>query len=244
MKNINKVHCLFEQSGTFKNVFKKLGYDAQDYDILNEFGETDHQIDLFKEILRGGQGEDSIFDTFQEDDLVLAFFPCVRFEDQILLMFRGDGLGDMPMEKKLQYDLKYMKELKELYELVTTLVIVCIKKNIRLIIENPYSEQHFLRTHWCFKPAIIDRDRRRNGDYYCKPTQYWFLNCEPTDNFICSPVPNNEIKCKSAIKTMKREHFEITGARNKKVARSMIHPDYAERFIKQYILDAEGGIWM
>lgn len=48
-----KVHCLFEQSGTFKNEFKKLGIDAEDYDILNEFGETDHVCDLFAEI-RGG----------------------------------------------------------------------------------------------------------------------------------------------------------------------------------------------
>lgn len=48
-----KVHCLFEQSGTFKNEFKKLGYEAYDYDIQNEFGETDHVIDLFSEI-RGG----------------------------------------------------------------------------------------------------------------------------------------------------------------------------------------------
>ena len=48
-----KAHCLFEQSGTFKNEFKKLGYDAFDYDILNEYGQTDYQIDLYKEI-RGG----------------------------------------------------------------------------------------------------------------------------------------------------------------------------------------------
>lgn len=48
-----RVHCLFEQSGTFKNEFKKLGYEAFDYDIQNEFNETDYVIDLFKEI-RGG----------------------------------------------------------------------------------------------------------------------------------------------------------------------------------------------
>lgn len=42
--------CLFEQSGTFKNEFKKLGYNAVDYDILNDFGETDYQIDLYQEI--------------------------------------------------------------------------------------------------------------------------------------------------------------------------------------------------
>ena len=47
---IKKAHCLFEQSGTFKNEFKKLGIDAEDYDILNQFGETDHVSDLFREI--------------------------------------------------------------------------------------------------------------------------------------------------------------------------------------------------
>ena len=46
-------HCLFEQSGTFKNEFKKLGIEAYDYDILNDYGQTDYQIDLFAEI-RGG----------------------------------------------------------------------------------------------------------------------------------------------------------------------------------------------
>lgn len=43
-------HLLFEQSGTFKKEFKKLGIEAYDYDILNDFNETAYQIDLFKEI--------------------------------------------------------------------------------------------------------------------------------------------------------------------------------------------------
>ena len=46
-------HCLFEQSGTFKNEFKKLGIEAYDYDILNEYGQTDYQLDLFAEIVGG-----------------------------------------------------------------------------------------------------------------------------------------------------------------------------------------------
>ena len=49
-----KIHCLFEQSGTFKNEFKKLGYEAYDYDILDDYEETDYQIDLFKHIEGGG----------------------------------------------------------------------------------------------------------------------------------------------------------------------------------------------
>lgn len=47
---------MFEQSGTFKNEFKKLGYDAVDLDIQNNFGETDYQIDLFAEIEKAYQG--------------------------------------------------------------------------------------------------------------------------------------------------------------------------------------------
>lgn len=45
-----KVHCFFEQSGTFKNEFIKLGISAEDYDIQNNFGQTDNVIDLFSEI--------------------------------------------------------------------------------------------------------------------------------------------------------------------------------------------------
>lgn len=45
-----KIHLMFEQSGTFKNEFRKLGYEAYDYDIQNNFGETDYENDLFAEI--------------------------------------------------------------------------------------------------------------------------------------------------------------------------------------------------
>lgn len=52
MNKNNKIfHCLFEQSGTFKNEFKKLGYEAQDYDIRNDFNETDNVVDLYNQIL-------------------------------------------------------------------------------------------------------------------------------------------------------------------------------------------------
>ena len=51
-----KVYCLFEQSGTFKNEFIKLGIPAEDYDIQNNFGQTDHRIDLFAEIENGYGG--------------------------------------------------------------------------------------------------------------------------------------------------------------------------------------------
>lgn len=55
-------HCLFEQSGTFKNEFKKLGIEAYDYDILDDYGETDFKIDLYAEI-RGGTMENRLYLT-------------------------------------------------------------------------------------------------------------------------------------------------------------------------------------
>ena len=47
-----KVHLFFEQSATFRDEFRKLGYKAECYDIQNNFGKTDHVIDLFSEIDR------------------------------------------------------------------------------------------------------------------------------------------------------------------------------------------------
>ena len=75
-----KVHCFFEQSGTFKNEFIKLGIPAEDYDIQNNFGETDHQEDLFKAIEDAYDGKPSLFDTIVGgEDLIVAFFFCIYF---------------------------------------------------------------------------------------------------------------------------------------------------------------------
>ena len=79
---INKVHCFFEQSGTFKNEFRKLGFEAYDYDIQNEYGQTDYIIDLFSEIEKAFAGQPSVFGTISKDDLIMAFFPCVFFSCQ------------------------------------------------------------------------------------------------------------------------------------------------------------------
>lgn len=236
--NIKKVHCLFEQSGTFKNEFIKLGIPAEDYDISNDFEQTDHSIDLFAEIRKGYENQPSIFDDISQDDLIFAFFPCVRFENQIMLHFRGQshGMEKWNWQKKMRNCLRLQNELTEMYELVNKLFIICFNRGLKLILENPYSEQHYLRRYWCYKPRIIDTDRRERGDYYKKPTQYWFVNCEPKYNSILEPINYNAVDCKNAISMMKKETYSKTGAKNLKVARSMIHPDYANRFIREYIL--------
>ena len=71
MKKIKTVRLLFEQSGTFKSVFRSLNYNAYDYDIENQFGETDFQLDIFKEINNAYERKESIFDTF--DNIYVSF---------------------------------------------------------------------------------------------------------------------------------------------------------------------------
>lgn len=216
-------HCLFEQSGTFKNEFIKLGYNAIDYDILNDYGETDRVIDLFEEIESAYFGSPSIFDEIKEEDQILAFFPCIRFEDQIQMHFRGtsNGMQKWDTIKKLENDLDLHSDLHHLYNMVTMLAIVCLRKKIPLILENPYSTTHYLVKYWPIKAAIIDMDRRDMGDYYMKPTQYWFIGREPSNNFIFEGVD---------IKKSKRIDWE-RGAE-----RSMISKDYANRFIREFVL--------
>ena len=231
-------HCFFEQSGTFKNEFRKLGYDAYDYDILDDFGETDYKIDLFKEIETAYEGGESVFDSIKEEDQIIAFFPCVRFENQIMLAFRGQQYQqkDWTDKMKMEHDMNLLDELNYLYKLVNKLFIICMDRGIKLIVENPYSEEHFLRRYWCIQPSIIDRDRRERGDYFKKPTQYWFINRKPSNNLIFEAIPDNHVKCKDPIRMMKKEHLDCMGIGNKKIARSMIHPDYANRFIREFII--------
>ena len=82
-----KVHCFFEQSGTFKNEFIKLGRPAEDYDIQNNSGHTDNVVDLFAEIENAYEGRKSVFDNINKDDLIIAFFPCIYFQNTQMLYF-------------------------------------------------------------------------------------------------------------------------------------------------------------
>lgn len=228
-----KAFCLFEQSGTFKNAFRKYGVEAEDYDVLNDFGQTDHVVDIFSEIEEGYEGKPSIFDQIGKDDICMAFFPCTRFEAKIPLMMRGEAFQQKKWTdiQKLECSISLQKELNELYILLSKMTILCLRKEFPMIIENPYTQPHYLRTYWCMKPALIDLDRTENGDYYKKPTQYWFLNCKPEQNLVFEPI--EYVKVRNISNTKGTENT------TRKVERSLMHPQYADRFIRQYILKEE-----
>ena len=169
--------------------------------------------------------------------MILAFFPCTRFEARVPLLFRGQATQQKSWsdEKKLEYSITLQNELTELYVLLCKLVIIAIRKELNLVIENPYTQPHYLTTYWCLQPTLIDKDRTKNGDYYKKPTQYWFIGLQPKNNLIFEPLEEVEV--------MKQRYVTSDNPLgvDRKTARSMIHPQYADRFIRQYILDEE--IW-
>ena len=224
------VHCLFEQSGTFKNEFRKLGYDAYDYDILNDYGETDKQIDLFSEIRGGYEGNPSIFDSITQEDLILAFFPCTRFNAIIPLRFRGEQLQQRndSDEKKLITSMGLHEELHRNYELISMLSLICIRRQFRLVIENPFTQPHYLTDFWPLKPAIIDRDRRNDGDSMKKPTQYWFIGFKPKNNLVMEPLD-----------FVRTQNIERLKGAHRTARRSEIQPQYANRFIRKYLIEQD-----
>ena len=227
-----KVHCFFEQSGTFKREFIKLGIPAEDYDIQDNFGETDHQIDLFGEIEKAYEGGASIFDSISYDDLIMAFFPCIYFScmSQMLISFTHRNYRNLSPKEIIDEILSRSANRERFFNLAVKMIGVAKVKSLRLIMENPWSEQTFLKQNFPFNPSVIDNDRTRRGDYYVKPTAYWFINCKAGNGITFQPRKKGKNICQI-------EPNHMPGICNEE--RSMISPDYARNFICDFILGKE-----
>ena len=231
------VHLFFEQSGTFKRAFRELGIAAKDYDIQNNYGETDVVVDLFNWIEAEYVGVNTqLFRSIKKDDLIIAFFPCIYFCEANMMFFMGTNLNykkrKMSRTQIIEDIIKRDENRHRYYVLLLKLFHVCERRQLRLIVENPYNAHHYLRFNFPYKPAVIDMNRRLRGDYVKKPTQYFFLNCEPAG--------------KSSVQLDKVQQF----TRNRHAAktggicssdRSMISPDYAHNFICDHILGIDSG---
>ena len=228
-----KVHCFFEQSGTFKNEFIKLGIPAEDYDIQDNFGQTDHTDDLFKAIEDAYDGKPSLFDQIrggQDGDLIMAFFPCIYFTGSTnprYYTLENNNYQKMTTSQKIEAMLQRSKSRQYFYELIIKLVGVCLDRGFRIIIENPYSKLHYLCNNFFKAPDVFDEDRQRRGDYFKKPTGYWYFNCVPTIGYSYQNPKE------------KRTVFSCRGAKDAGLCseeRSLISPDYARNFICDFIL--------
>ena len=224
-----KVHCFFEQSGTFKNEFIKLGIPAEDYDIQNNFGETDHVMDLFSEIDNAYEGGASVFDGIKEDDLIVAFYLCIYFcaISQMAFYLTYINYKHLSDAEKFKAILKRSDCRKEFYDRLIKFCAVCCLRGIRMVFENPWSEQTYLKANFIKVPEVIDMNRMERGDFFKKPTAYWFWNCEPTYGFTYQ----NDKKQKTIMNTKGAAQAGLCSE-----DRSMISADYARNWICDFVL--------
>ena len=99
-----------------------------------------------------------------------------------------------------------------------------------MLFENPYTTDTYLRYNFIKPPELIDNNRMLRGDYFVKPTAYWFFNCTPTYGFT-------EQKDKVQKSPTKLKKSPIAGMCSEE--RSMISPDYARNFICDFLIGKE-----
>lgn len=176
--------------------------------------------------MRGGA---SLFDNITKDDLIMAFFPCIFFCENNQLYFMGNhqNLTRLTLKEKADNILKRSRDRQYFYELALKMFATCELRGLRLIVENPWAAQHYLVGNFPYKATFVDRNRTMRGDYFNKPTQYWFINCEPTNGHS---------------EQIQREHKKIGSSSPGIHAgicsedRSMISPDYARNFICDFVI--------
>lgn len=211
------IYCLFEQSGTFRDAFRRVGFVAECVDIRNDFGKTDHVIDIFQALTNRTFPFDS--DTLHDKTTrFIAFFPCTYFSSNNDMIFRGDSAIFRKMSDidKNQYIVN--RKIRRAYykTMLYTLVRRCIVYRIPLILENPASQtiKQYLGT-----PAV-SHSRNKFGDYFYKPTYYYVYNCKFDARFM------------TLQHLYTPERIQHLKGGNRTVKRSMISPEYADNFIK------------
>lgn len=174
----------------------------------------------------------SVWDSISCDDLVLAFFPCIYFNatSQMLFSFTHRNYRNLSVLQKANEILKRSEKREQYFRLAVMMMAVAHDRGIRLIMENPWSEQTFLKANFVSAPTMIDSNRMLRGDYYVKPTAYWFVNCIPTQG---SSIQNDKEK-----RTIIGEK-PLKGGGICNTDRSMISPDYARNFVCDFILGKE-----
>ena len=217
-----------------------MGINALDYDIQNHFGETDHVMDLFGEIDKAYDNltrqdktrqDKTVFDSIEpSQDLVIAFFPCIYFESMSMMYFSCDTQNNKnkPMWERIQEAIERLGDRTRFHELLYELCYLSYYYNFRLVIENPATKPNYLLfTQNFFAPTIIDNNRMERGDYYKKPTAYWFFNCEPTHGFTYQ----NDKQQKIILKSKSAPEAGLCSEE-----RSLISSDYARNWICDFVL--------
>jgi hypothetical protein len=182
-----------------------------------------------KQLTRGGA---SLFDNISKDDIIVAFFPCIYFcaLSQMSMYWTCINYRNKTDKEKTDLILERSANREKFFRLAVKMLAVAKMKGLRLIMENPWSEQTFLKSNFVAAPTLVDMNRMKRGDYFKKPTAYWFINCEPTNGF--THQEDKEMKT-----ILSSRPSGQTGLCSED--RSMISPDYARNFICDFILGKE-----
>mgnify|MGYP006923295250 CR=1 FL=1 len=161
--------------------------------------------------------------------MILAFFPCIYFceNNQLALSYYHNNYRKLSYKQRTEKILERMKNREYFYGLIVKMVAVAYEKGLRMIIENPWNGATYLKQNFVLSPSLIDNNRMLRGDYFIKPTAYWFWNCEPTQGGSYQ----NDKERKSIVYAKKGKQAGICSEE-----RSMISPDYARNFICDFIL--------
>ena len=228
--NINgKAYLLFEQSGTFRDAFKRAGIPAECVDIDNQDGQTDHIVDLFEAIEQAYDGKPSFLDRITPDDFVMAFFPCIHFCDLATKYYNLTSINYKTYSamQKAEYAIKKSNEMIRFYQLLLKLVTIAEIKKIRLVVENPFFGATLMKTLFR-KPDFIDYDRAKAGDFFKKQTAYWFYNCTPEPGQLVIKIN------KQTQKVLNPKKSKSSGLCS--LDRSRIYSTYADNFVRCKIL--------
>ena len=162
----------------------------------------------------------------------MAFFPCIYFScmSQMLISWTHRNYRNLGVKEKTDAILERSAKREKFFSLAVKMHSVCYERGLRMIMENPWSEQTFLKQNFITNPSVIDKNRLLRGDYYMKPTAYWFVNCEPTHGKTMAPRKAGKNICQI-------EPNRMPGLCNEE--RSMISPEYARNFICDFILGKE-----
>ena len=161
----------------------------------------------------------------------MAFFPCIYFcaPSQMNFTWGCINYRCMTVKQKTDAILERDKKRSYFYGLAIKMFAVAQIRSLRLIMENPWSENTYLKANFIIPPALIDSNRMLRGDYRVKPTAYWFCNCNPTHG---RSIQNDKLKEKKT--HMASKGSSVAGVCSEE--RSMISPDYARNFICDFIL--------
>lgn len=174
----------------------------------------------------------------------MAFFPCIYFCDSNNLYFQDNCINlDRQFRNDLLSRYKCIIERSELrqkfYVLLWKLVSIVKSKGLRMIIENPWDTNGLTYLQRNFiKPSFVDSNRMLRGDYFIKPTAYWYINSVPTYGFsMQKDKKQRKIRTGSIKEGVRGRASTKAGVCSED--RSMISPDYARNFICDFIIGKE-----